>query len=195
MRLKRPNRPLLHRMKRYLITDPHYYHDLPTFEVYLQRAFAKSPDLVCLRDKRTSDLTPYARCFRSVAKRVGIENVLINSRIDLAVSEGFWGVHLTSSQFDRIAEAKSAGLFVIVSTHTIEEGKSAAAKGADAVTISPIFPSPGKGEPKGIDFLKHYLHEVRNIDVFVLGGIVSDAQIASLEGSGVAGFASIRYFL
>ncbi len=182
-------------MKRYLITDPRYYHDLSTFETYLQRAFAKFPDLVCFRDKRTLNILPYARRFLSVAKGAGIENILINSRIDLAISEGFWGVHLTSSQFDRIAEAKAAGLYVIVSTHTIEEGKRAALEGADAVTISPIFASPGKGEPKGIDFLKHYLHEVRNIDVFALGGIVSDAQIAALEGSGVAGFASIRYFI
>ena len=182
-------------MKRYLITDPRYYHDLPTFEAYLRRAFAKSPDLVCFRDKHTSDIVPYARHFLFVAKRAGIKNILINSHIDLALSEGFSGVHLTSSQFDRITEAKSAGLFVIVSTHTIEEGKSAAAKGADAVTISPIFSSPGKGEPKGIDFLKTYLHEVRNIDVFALGGIVSDVQIALLEKSGVTGFASIRYFL
>lgn len=65
--------------------------------------------------------------------------------------------------------------------------------GADYVTYSPIFVSPNKGKPKGVEDLQKLL-EKTEIKVFALGGIVSHEQIDLVEESGVYGFASIRHF-
>jgi len=102
-------------------------------------------------------------------------------------------VHLTSTQFDKIEYAKSLGLEVIVSTHTHDEVLQAQDLGADAVTYSPIFSSPGKGEPKGVEDLKELLNKC-SVKVFALGGIVDEKQVSEIEKTQAYGFASIRYF-
>ena len=43
-------------------------------------------------------------------------------------------MHLTSAQFDAVAQAKAAGLFTVISAHSPVEVMHAAAEGADAVT-------------------------------------------------------------
>ena len=183
-------------MKSYLITDPAYYHDLPSLRHYLKTAFGKHhPDVASFRDKVHSDIRPYAEAFLELGREEGTGLLLINRSVALARSLGFDGVHLTSTQFDEIAVAKSYGLRVFISTHSLDEAKMAQRLGADAITVSPIFDSPGKGLPKGLDFLENILHEVNDISVFALGGIVSKDHIALLKASHVDGFASIRYFV
>jgi len=66
--------------------------------------------------------------------------------------------------------------------------------GADAITYSPVFDSPGKGEPKGLEDLKELVAKI-NIPVFALGGILSEDQIHQVAECGAYGFASIRYFV
>jgi thiamine-phosphate pyrophosphorylase len=104
------------------------------------------------------------------------------------------GVHLTSAQFEDIAEAKKRGLYVVISTHTYEEALKAQKLGADAITYSPIFASPNKGEPKGLEDLKEIVAKIR-VPIFALGGITTEEQIKAVEECGVYGFASIRYFI
>ncbi|MGD9969385.1 MAG: thiamine phosphate synthase [Sulfuricurvum sp.] len=65
---------------------------------------------------------------------------------------------------------------------------------SDAITYSPVFASPGKGEPKGLEDLKELVATI-NIPVFALGGIVTEEQIRAVETAGAYGFASIRYFI
>ncbi len=103
------------------------------------------------------------------------------------------GVHLRSDQFDQILTAKRAKLFTVISCHSIEEVKRAQKLGADAVTYSPIFATPGKGKPLGVERLKYLLKRVK-IKVIALGGIVGEKQLEALERVRPYGFASIRYF-
>jgi thiamine-phosphate pyrophosphorylase len=100
---------------------------------------------------------------------------------------------LTSTQFDEIKYAKSRGLFVVISTHTLEGAIRAEFLGADMITISPIFHSPNKGEPLGLLKLQDICSAVK-IPVIALGGIISQEQIDECEKVGADGFASIRYF-
>ena len=86
------------------------------------------------------------------------------------------------------------GLYVIISTHTHDEVEKAQKMGADAVTYSPIYESPDKGNPKGLEDLKLIVDKIR-IPIFALGGIISQEQIYAVEASGAYGFASIRYFM
>ena len=61
------------------------------------------------------------------------------------------------------------------------------------MTYSPIFYTPHKGEPKGVDDLRAVVESV-GIKVFALGGITDKNEVQKVGKSGAYGFASIRYF-
>ncbi len=183
-------------MKSYLITDPQVYGSDPEgFLHTLENALVSHPiDYAVLRDKENPLYAKRAPSFIDLCRKHGVQTVLLHGDAALAHDLAADGVHLTSSQFDSIAGAKSMGLFVIVSTHTHAEAAKAEALGADAITYSPIFASPNKGEPKGLEDLKEIVDKI-NIPIFALGGIVSAEQIDAVEKCGAYGFASIRYFI
>lgn len=180
----------------YLITDPALYGDNPDLlEVSLSQVFAKTlPDFALFRDKQTFDYRTLASIFVEVCRNYKIPKVLLHGDYPLAHELKADGVHLTSTQFEMIKEAKQLGLYVIISTHTHDEALKAQELGADAITYSPIFTSPNKGEPKGLEDLKEIVDKIE-IPIFALGGITSQEQINAVEDSGVYGFASIRYFI
>lgn len=182
-------------MKKYLITSPQYYtDDIKLFAArFGQYTQTHKPDFALLRDKEGENYEALARIFIATCKESGIKS-FIHQECHLAKKLGANGVHLTSKQFDRIKVAKELGLEVIISTHLHVEVCDAKRQGADYVTYSPIFATPNKGEPKGIEDLKKVLSEC-NIKVFALGGIVDESHVKMIEQSGAYGFASIRYFV
>lgn len=183
-------------MKSYLITDPLFYgHSAQTLSNQLKSVFDRhSPDFILFRDKETPFYAELARTFIDVCRDNNIPKVLLHGDGLLAHKYGADGVHLTSHQFFEIAHAKSRGLYVVVSTHTHMQALMAQELGADAVTYSPIFPSPDKGEPKGLEDLKQIVDKI-SVPIFALGGILSQEQINEVEAAGAYGFASIRYFV
>lgn len=182
-------------MNKYLITSRQFYTDTPAiFRNILHEQFAKYlPNYALYRDKSNSNYNIQAAHFVEVCSQFDGLKSFIHQDVDLAKELNATGVHLTSKQFDRIEYAKSKGLKVIISTHTHEEVLKAQVLGADGVTYSPIFASPGKGEPKGVDDLKELLSK-SDINIFALGGVVNDSHVQMLEDTKVFGFASIRYF-
>ena len=182
-------------MKSYLITDPLFYGTTPDhLEASLDVIYShKLPDFSLFRDKQTDHYRDLAQMFISVSRSYKIPRVLLHGDYALACKLGADGVHLTSTQFDDIVEAKNVNLYVIISTHSHEEALKAQILGADAITYSPIFPSPNKGEPKGLEDLKEIVDKIE-IPIFALGGITTEEQIKAVEECGVYGFASIRYF-
>ncbi|MDP3465372.1 MAG: thiamine phosphate synthase [Sulfuricurvum sp.] len=183
-------------MKSYLITDPSYYgSSIDTLEFSLVSIFAQTcPDFALFRDKQTYDYPSLAREFIKMCRCYNVPNVVLHGDYLLAHTLKADGIHLTSTQFDAISEAKTLGLYVIISTHTHEEALRAQELGADAITYSPIFHSPNKGEPKGLEDLKEIVDKIR-IPIFALGGIMTQEQIHAVEECGAYGFASIRYFI
>lgn len=182
-------------MKKYLITSREFYTDTPAvFRKILHEQFAEyMPDYALYRDKSNPNYTIQAEHFIEVCNQfMGLKG-FIHRDYTLARKLHAYGVHLTSTQFDDIKKAKDLGLEVIISTHTHKEVLKAKELGADAVAYSPIFASPGKGEPKGVEDLKALL-KLTNIPIFALGGVVTQEQIEILEKTDVFGFASIRYF-
>jgi len=103
------------------------------------------------------------------------------------------GIHLTSTQFNEIKEAKENNLFVIISCHTLKEIKTAQILGANMVTYSPIFDTPNKGMAKGCNDLAKAISQV-SIPIIALGGIINQEQINKIKQTKAEGFASIRYF-
>lgn len=182
-------------MKKYLITSREFYTDTPAvFRNILHEQFKKyMPDYALYRDKSNPNYNIQAAHFVEVCTQFQSVKSFIHRDSDVAKELNATGVHLTSTQFDQIEYAKSLGLEVIISTHTHDEVLKAQKLGADAVTYSPIFASPGKGEPKGLEDLRELLNKC-TVKVFALGGIVEEEQVAEIEKTTSYGFASIRYF-
>ena len=180
-------------MKPYLITDPSFYtHDLETFITKLTASFKKhKPDFALYRDKEFKDYETFAPHFVKLCKEHQVKAILHN-KAPLAHRLGAYGVHYSGDKLCSIGTTSSK-LFQILSTHSLEEIISAEQLGIDAVTFSPIFETPNKGEPKGIDILKEVM-EKSPLPIIALGGIIDEKQIAEVEKANAWAFASIRYF-
>lgn len=182
-------------MNKYLITSREFYTDTPAVfkKILCEQLVQYTPEYALYRDKSNVNYDNQAEHFVEVCSLMQGVKSFIHRKVDLAKSLNAYGVHLTSSEFDKISYAKDLGLEVIISTHTHEEVLKAQELGADAVTYSPIFASPNKGEPKGIEDLKELLKKC-NINVFALGGVIDEKQTEILQEAKPYGFASIRYF-
>jgi len=176
----------------YAITDPTTLN-LLNIEADIKRFSQKKATMIVYRDKKNEISTHDAQKFLDTARKYAFDKVLLHTDIALAKELEADGVHLSSTQFQEIEKAKKYGLFVVISTHSIDEAKKAEALGADMVTYSPIFTTPGKGEPVGLDRLRALTSAV-DIPVIALGGILTNAQVDACRISGACGFASIRYF-
>ena len=184
-------------MIKYLITDPKYYtNDEKEYEKFLINVLNKHQiEIACFRDKESANFKEIAKIFIKTCKERNIKEILINGNYLLAYELNATGVHLTSTQFDDILKAKELGLYVIISCHTFEDIEKAIDYQADAVTYSPIFETPNKGTPKGIEALKEVVDKYPNINIIALGGIINDEQIKEISKTKAYGFASIRYYI
>ena len=180
-------------MLSYAITDPSILSIHSNLKSYLENT-SKVADMVLYRDKNNQNYDYSASMFIDKAREYPFDRVLLHRDIVLAKKLKADGIHLVSNQFDDIKSAKDRGLFTIISTHSIEEVLKAQDLGADAVTLSPIFYSPGKDKPIGIEYLKKAINSVQ-IPIIALGGIVTNKQIEMIQKTGAWGFASIRYFV
>jgi len=179
----------------YLITDPRFYtQDPKTLSVRLTQAVnAKTPNFALLRDKNNPNYDALAKSFVKTLLPLHVKSIL-HTDYKLASKLGAFGVHLPFSFKEKIENAKKEGLYVICSTHEFDEALEAQKLGADAITYSPIFSTPNKGKPVGLEKLKEIVG-ILSIDVFALGGIITQSHIDACAQAGAAGFASIRYFV
>ena len=173
-------------MKKYLITDPKQFHN---FAYHLKK---HNPDFACFRDKEMILQEKDMKMFMNIGRETKTV-LIIHTHLELAIKYKADGVHFSSLDFKKIVEAKRANMYVIASTHNIDEAKMAVDLKADAITFSPIFATPNKGEPVGLEKLKEIV-DIIDIPIFALGGIISQEQITALEAIKPYGFASIRYF-
>lgn len=166
--------------------------DFNDLEASIKRIASKA-SMIVYRDKNNPNHKENSKFFLQTAKKYPFKKILLHGDIDLSANLKADGVHLTSTQIQDIPLAKEKGLFVIASTHRLEEALLAQKMGADMITLSPIFHSPNKGKPIGIKKLKEVILQIK-IPVIALGGILTNEQIKECEDAGAAGFASIRYF-
>jgi len=183
-------------MLSYAITDPKYYGDTPKdLELSIRRLIESNmSDFICFRDKTTLNYQQMAEKFTLTCKGMNYKKMLLHSDVELSYKLDVFGVHLTSDQFEYIKKAKEYGLFCVISTHSEDEIRLALKLGADAVTYSPVFATPDKGNPKGLEDLNEKVDRI-NIKIIALGGIISDEDIAKIRSTNAYAFASIRYFI
>lgn len=184
-------------LKYYLITDPKYYtNDIVLFEKNLRLTLEnKKVDIACFRDKQSDNYEELAKVFIKTCKDFKIKEILLNTHYELAFNLNATGVHLNSTQFDKIQVAKDLNLNVIISCHSFEDIEKAKSLKCNTVTFSPIFPTPNKGEPKGILKLQEAINLYKDINIIALGGIINEEQIKQIEKTKAYAFASIRYFI
>lgn len=123
--------------------------------------------------------------------------LLINDRIDVALSVDADGVHLPADSFP-VAEARRllGNMRLIgVSTHSAAEVAAAHAAGADYAVIGPVFATPSKAEfgpPLGLEELR--AAAAVPIPVFAIGGI-TPPRIGAVRAAGASGIAVISAVL
>ncbi len=180
----------------YAITDPAYYGTTPLeLSHSIGRLLAaRGCDFLCLRDKTSAEYAQLAGAVQRTCNAHHFHRLILHGDIALAYSLGVFGVHLTAAQIEEIPIAKAHGLYTVVSTHNDTELEQAVARGADAMTYSPVFATPHKGAPVGLEDLKEKTAKIGS-KIIALGGIVTPEQIAQVEVAGAYAFASIRYFV
>jgi thiamine-phosphate pyrophosphorylase len=105
---------------------------------------------------------------------------------------GLFGVHLPTRGDVRAARtALGPAAWVSTSVHSFDELLTAAAAGADAVTLSPIFASaskPGYGPALGLEALAESTRR-SPVPIIALGGIADDSGVRACLEAGAAGVA------
>lgn len=183
-------------MKKYHISSREYFslhHD--RFVQILSRSYLlHKSDFFVFRDKDATKKQK-KRILRAInrVKPHMKTRFLISSEPKLARKYGV-GVHLNSLQMRELRRARSKIGFVVISTHSPQEARLAVRLGASLATLSPIFYSPNKARPLGVDIFKELNAKIRS-RLIALGGVVGEEQIFALKDVGVFAFASIRYFV
>lgn len=150
--------------------------------------------LIQIREKRLSARLVFelAREAAGIVRNTAAK-LLINDRADIALATKADGVHLTSRSLSaEIIRRNFPENFIVgVSAHTIEEAENAKKQAADFVTFSPIFSTPNKGEPQGIENLRGVCEKLKPFPVIALGGI-DQTNYSEVLAAGASGFAAIR---
>ncbi len=157
-------------------------------------AIEENVSLIQIREKQLSARLLCELTEAAVALTRGSSTkVLVNDRADIAMACGADGVHLTSNSIpvNVIRSMVPAGFVVGVSTHSSGDIMAAAQHGADFAVLAPVFATPGKGEPNGLDMLADSCEATLPFPILALGG-VDESNFTTVLDAGAAGFAAIR---
>ena len=182
---------------------------LETLLSKVEAAAASGVDWIQIREKDLSGrdyawLTREAlhRAAKHQASNGAPVHILVNDRLDVALSERAGGVHLGESSLPqpearRFLESRGEREdFVIgVSCHSLEAAKSAAIAGAHYLFFGPVYTTPSKaafGAPQGLERLAEVCRTV-SIPVLAIGGITL-ANASDCLAAGAYGIAAIRLF-
>jgi thiamine-phosphate pyrophosphorylase len=180
-----------------------------TLLLKIETAAAAGVDWIQIREKDLSGrncglLTREAlqRTAKSPASNAAPTRILVNDRLDVALSEGAAGVHLGENSLPlpeakRLVKAQALNrhFLIGVSCHSLDAARSAASGGADYLFFGPVFATPWKaafGAPQGLERLAEVCRAV-SIPVLAIGGITL-ANASACLAAGASGIAAIRLF-
>ncbi|AVQ04224.1 thiamine monophosphate synthase [Caulobacter segnis] len=176
---------------------------LPNLLFFTDPARVASPEAIAERLPRGAGIVFRAfsaenaveqgRRLRAIADARGLI-LLAGAHPGLAEGIGADGLHMPERLAGEIPKlrAEHARYLITVAAHDLKAVQAAERAGADAVIVSPVFPSnsPSAGQPLGVDGLKA-LVSATTLPVYALGGVRADT-VAQLAGSGVAGIAAVE---
>lgn len=146
---------------------------------FAQMLTAAGVKLIQYRHKTSSpgSLFPICRELSQFARRSGVRFV-VNDRPDLACLVGAGGVHVGQEDL-LVADAREIcgpGVWVGISTHSLEQVREADATSADYIALGPIFETTTKAKPDpviGVDLLRQARKLTRK-PLVAIGGITAE---------------------
>ncbi|MBI4709924.1 MAG: thiamine phosphate synthase [Nitrospirae bacterium] len=154
------NKPIDFRL--YLITDRKLFTVHCSLFTAIKEALKGGARAIQLREKDlgTRELLKLAYKMRELTKRYNAK-LFINDRLDIALAVGADGVHLAQNSIpvDAVRNAVNKKLLIGVSAHSLKEALEAEKKGADFITLGPVYRTQSKlkyGAPLGIETLGAY---------------------------------------
>ena len=148
------------------------------FERLVRSLVEAGVGMIQLRDKQLDDRALVARARQLVALTRGTPSLsIVNDRPDVAAVVGADGVHLGQDDLS-VKDARAivgTRMFVGISTHNIEQARTAVLDGANYLGAGPTFASQTKAfdELAGLDYLREIAAEIR-LPTFAIGGITAD---------------------
>lgn len=153
----------------------------------VERLASQGFRLIQLREKHLSSLDFHsaAAAALAVARNLDVK-LIINDRVDIALAIGADGVHLGQSDLPPEVARRLLGADAIIgiSTHTIEQARTASSKPIDYVAIGPIFPTQSKENPEptlGLTGLRAVRDAVGTAPLVAIGGIDLASQSEVLD--------------
>ena len=181
-----------------VVTDRHQTKGRPLVPL-LQRVLAVAAPAIQLRERDLSagELVALAREVQAVTAS-SRSQLLINDRIDVALTLEGVGVHLRSNSLPVpvARQLLGAGRLLGVSVHGVEEARQVESQGADYIVLGPIYETPSKqlfGPPLGIHILEQVCRLVR-IPIIGIGGVTA-ARAREMRRAGAFGAAVITAIL
>jgi len=160
-------------MRLYVLVTSDFCHGSPVAAA--RSAIEGGADVIQMREKALSDreLLELAREYRRLCTETGAL-FIVNDRPDLARLCEADGVHLGQDDLPA-AEARKILLphqLVGISTHHVEQARTAVADRADYIGVGPVYPTETKGYKEGVG--TQYVSQVAqsvHIPFVALGGI------------------------
>jgi thiamine-phosphate pyrophosphorylase len=188
-------KPIIYLISEGNLTGENFDENKKRFLSLIEAAVENEISLIQIREKKLSakllfELTSESAKLTKNSKT----KLLVNDRADVAHAAKADGVHLTENFISaEITRHNFPAEFIIgVSTHSIETAENARKQNADFVTFSPVFSSPNKGEPQGLEKLSEICEKLKPFPVVALGGI-DKTNYESVLKDGASGFAAIRF--
>lgn len=165
---------------------------------------AAGVDYVQLREKDLGSRALEELANKAMAALGGTRTqLLINSRIDVALACRAHGVHLPANDLPaseaRVIFSKAGVATPVIggSAHSQGEIAYAESHGADFAVFGPVFEKEGAANPEGLEQLRQICHRAEAaasaMPVLALGGITLKNALLCLQ-AGAAGIAGIRLF-
>ena len=148
---------------------------------------------VVFRAFGASDAAERGARLREITRRRGL-TLLVGADETLALQVGADGVHLPERLVPTLSDLRAAhpGWLITLAAHDMEAALAGAEAGADALVVSPVFPSrsPSAGAPLGVEGLKRIVEAVE-APVYALGGVRADTATLLLD-MGIVGIAAVE---
>lgn len=165
----------------------------------IKEAVSAGVDIIQLRENNisTKEYFELARQIKIICEKYSAL-FIINDRIDIALAVEADGIHLgwQSLPFHIARHLLGKEKIIGISAHSKNEAVSAEGKGADYITLGPVFPTASKNgliEPLGCNNFIDIKKSLK-IPVFAIGGI-KENNIGEIIKAGADGIAVISAIL
>lgn len=177
----------------YLVTDRSLMSSATLSEA-VEQAVLGGCTMVQLREKRISslDFLNLAKEIKNITRKYNVP-LIINDRIDIALSVGADGVHIGQSDIPASVVRRIIGknMLLGVSASCLREAVQAQNDGADYLGVGAVFPTGTKSDAKAVSFdeLRKIRREI-SLPIVAIGGI-NEENVNRFTGIGIDGLAVV----